>query len=417
MNTINGDTERPASVRASRERDTWYYPPEIADDLKGVDLADEVKAEILACAWEYTRCVIPHYTNWDRYIAFARVTVVGIVAEFKGSLVEVMKGDNILGYSLSGILTTLFRGTPKHEDMAREFRSFILISADKSSNRRNGELFRRYVNSLAQSPSCWFRLRDCDGLARFTIAASLACNDVYDLWFSEEQFGMLIEIAITMYDAVGFYKHRSEGEVHSTFAYMPHDMRVKAFRQCREVLWALDTAWARQPKMAVVLNFVRIFGGAIHMMMRRYRFVDEDLTIGRPETEHVVTQTRANFKLWNRIDAVNDVGEESIQRYRDALAREDVLLFPGLAEILETAGDGLCDTCHYRASYGAKTTHRFGGVELCDSCKASWRKFLVAFPERAAQAFPELVDVYNRGITSAPGKFAVTVAGGDARND
>ncbi|KAJ6597651.1 hypothetical protein DFH09DRAFT_1132373 [Mycena vulgaris] len=402
MNTINGKTERPASVWAPRERDAWYYPPEIADDLKGVNLVDEVKAEILTCAWEYTRCVIPHYTNWERYI-FARVTVVGIVAEFKGSLVEVMKGDNILGYSLSGILTTLFRGTPKHEDMAREFRSFILISADKSSNRRNGELFRRYVNSLAQSPSCWFRLRDCDGLARFTIAASLACNDVYDLWLSEEQFGILIEIAITMYDAVGLDKHRSEGEVHSTFAY--------AFRQCREILWALDAAWARQPKMAIVPSFVRIFGGAIHMMMLRYRFVDEDRNIGKPETVHVVTQTRANFKLWNRIDAANDVGEESIQRYRDVLALEDELLFPGLAEILETAGDGLCDTCHHRALYGAETTHRFGGVELCEGCKANWREFLVTFPERAAQAFPELVDVYSRGFTSASGKFA---AGGDA---
>ncbi|KAJ6597673.1 hypothetical protein DFH09DRAFT_1399325 [Mycena vulgaris] len=411
MDTINGKTERPASVRAPRERDTWYYPPEIADDLKGVNLADEVKAEILACAWEYTRCVIPHYTNWDRYIAFACVTVVGIVAEFKGSLVEVMKGDNILGYSLSGILTTLFRGTRWHEDMAREFRNFILISADKSSNRRNGELFRRYVNSLPQSSSCWFRLRDCDCLARFTIAASLACNDEYDLWFSEEQFGILIEIAITMYDAVAFYKHRSEGEVHSTFAYMPHDMRVKAFRQYREILWALDAAWAGEPEMAVVLNFLRIFGGAIHMMMRRYQLVDEDSTIGKPETEHVVTQTHAHVRLWNRVDAANDVGEESIQRYRDVLAREDELLFPGLAEILETAGDGLCDTCHYRASYGAETTHRFGGVELCDGCKANWREFLVTFPERAAQAFPELVDVYSRGVTSASGKFT---AGGDA---
>ncbi|KAJ6597669.1 hypothetical protein DFH09DRAFT_1399322, partial [Mycena vulgaris] len=133
---INGKTERPTSVRAPRERDTWYYPPEIADDLKGVNLADEVKAEILACAWEYTRCVIPQYTNWDRYIASARVTVVGIVAEFKGSLVEVMKGDNILGYSLSGILATLFRGTPKHEDMAREFRNFILISATKGQREQ-----------------------------------------------------------------------------------------------------------------------------------------------------------------------------------------------------------------------------------------------------------------------------------------
>ncbi|KAJ6489435.1 hypothetical protein DFH09DRAFT_1105411 [Mycena vulgaris] len=53
-----------------------------------------------------------------------------------------------------------------------------------------------------------------------------------------------------------------------------------------------------------------------------------------------------------------------------------------------------------RTSYGAETTHRFGGVELCNGCKDKWRDFLESFPERAAQAFPEIVDVYNRAITS-----------------
>lgn len=53
----------------------------------------------------------------------------------------------------------------------------------------------------------------------------------------------LCEIGDTMYDSVAFYKHRSEGETNSTFAYMPPDLRVQAFRQCREVLWALDAAW------------------------------------------------------------------------------------------------------------------------------------------------------------------------------
>jgi hypothetical protein len=39
------------------------------------------------------------------------------------------------------------------------------------------------------------------------------------------------------------------------------------------------------------------------MLMGRYRFVDENLTIGKPETEHVVMQARANFKLWYCIEA------------------------------------------------------------------------------------------------------------------
>ncbi|KAJ7691576.1 hypothetical protein B0H17DRAFT_557715 [Mycena rosella] len=387
---------------APRERDTWYYPPCIADDLTGANLPAEIKGEILACTWEYTRCVIPQYTNWNRYIAWMRLLMMAIVVEFKGSMVDVTAGDTILGHSLSDTLTALFKGTPGHEDMAREFRAFLLITADKASDKRYGELFRRYVNCLAQSPKLWFRMRACDFFARFTIAAALACSDLDDVWFSDDEFDMLCEIGMTMYDAVAFYKHRSEGETHNTFAYMPEEMRVKAFRQCREVLWALDAAWARQPKMQVVTNFLRFSGGAIHMMMRRYRFVDEGLTIGKPETEHVVTQTRANFKLWNRVDAnrVKEVGEQDIQRYRDVLARSDELMFRGLAEALQTAGDGHCDTCRYRASYGAEVTHRFGGVELCERCRAEWRDFLERFPERAAQVFPELVDMYNRAIST-----------------
>jgi hypothetical protein len=285
--------------------------------------------------------------------------------------------------------------------MAREYRTFLLITADKASNRRDSELFRRYVNSLAHSPKQWFRMRDCDALARFTIAAALACNDLDDVWLSEEQFDMLGEIGITLYDAVAFYKHRSEGETNSTFAYMPEDLRVKAFRQCREVLWALDVAWARQRKMQVVNNFVRFFGGPIHMMMRRYRFVEEDLTIGKPETNQVITQTRVNFKLWNRVDAnkMKDISEEDIQRYKDILARSEELMFRGLDQLPETGGDGVCDTCRYRASYGAETTHRFGGVELCAGCRAKWRGFLESFPDRATQVFPELMNTF-KSITS-----------------
>ncbi|KAJ7503336.1 hypothetical protein B0H11DRAFT_2357469 [Mycena galericulata] len=174
----------PHSAPAPRERDTWLYPPEIAEDLKDVDLADEVKAEILATAWEYTRCVIPHYTNWGRYIAFVRTIAVATGAELKGSLVDVMAGDNFLGYSIEGILAALFEGTSNHAYYAREYRCALLIMGEKASNRRDGELFRQYANSLVQSPRNWCRMRDCDSLARYTLAAALACNDLDDVWFS-----------------------------------------------------------------------------------------------------------------------------------------------------------------------------------------------------------------------------------------
>ncbi|KAJ7496431.1 hypothetical protein FB451DRAFT_1018031 [Mycena latifolia] len=395
-------TERLTPGPAPRARDTWYYTRDIDDDLQDLNIPEEVKAEVFAIAYEYIRCVIPHCNNWERYLAFLRIIIISVVAEFNGTIVDVLASDNFLGYSVTDLLDTLFQGSPTRENMERELRTCILFMAEKSSSRRDGELFRRYANCLADSPKQWFRMRDCDALARFTIMAALACNDVLDVSFSEEQLEIFGEIGITMYDAVAFYKHRSEGEVCSTFAYAPDDMRVVAFRQCREVLWALDAAWAGRPGMLIVPNFLRIFGGAIHMLMRRYRFVDEDLTIGVPETEEVVSLTRANFKLWYRIDAdkTSEVREESFQRYKDVLAASEEVLFPGLAQTLETAGDGNCDTCIHRAAYGAEDTHCFGGVQLCDDCRASWRHFLESFPDRAAKAFPELGEMYTKGIPS-----------------
>lgn len=102
----------------------WYYPPDIANDLKDVDLPDRVKQEIFATAWEYTRCVIPEYTNWSRYVAFMRIIVMGIIAEFKGSLMDVANDDNVVGYSLTEVLDTLCGGTAgQYVTAVRQFRS------------------------------------------------------------------------------------------------------------------------------------------------------------------------------------------------------------------------------------------------------------------------------------------------------
>jgi hypothetical protein len=81
----------------------------------------------------------------------------------------------MLGYDLDEVLDGVFAGTPGHEEMKREYRTFLLVTGDKASHRRDSELFRRYVNALGKSPRDWFRLRDCDALARFTIAAALVC--------------------------------------------------------------------------------------------------------------------------------------------------------------------------------------------------------------------------------------------------
>lgn len=93
-------------------RDIWYYPPDFANDLHDVDLPAHVKQEVLACAWEYIRCVVPQYTNWPRYAAFMRVIVIGTIAEFNGDMVDVTTDtSNLLGYDLEATLTILFGGT------------------------------------------------------------------------------------------------------------------------------------------------------------------------------------------------------------------------------------------------------------------------------------------------------------------
>ena len=314
--------------------------------------------------------------------------IMGVIAEFRGSLVNVAASDEIVGYSLDGTLADLFDGTACHAHMTREYETFLLITAENTSERRDDELFRRYVNALAASPQLWFRLRDCDVLARFTIAAALACNDLDEFWFTDDQVDILTEIGDTLYDAVAFYKHRAEGETNNTFTYMPADTRVEAFRVACEVLWALDVASARRPDHLIAMNFVRFFGGPIHMM-RRYRFVEEKLSIGSPEDDIVIQQTGCNFKLWNRMDA-GERFESNDDHYNAMLARQDELMFRGFADCLQKDGDGDCSRCCYWRSYGVRSSSQFGGVKLCDLCRNRWRCFLQALPDRDEKVFPDI---------------------------
>ena len=91
--------------------DNWHYPSVLANDLQGVDLPQKTKDEVFTTAFEYARTVIPTYTNWKRYVAFMRIIVIGTIAEFRGKLVDVMAGDDMLGYNLDEVLATLFTGT------------------------------------------------------------------------------------------------------------------------------------------------------------------------------------------------------------------------------------------------------------------------------------------------------------------
>lgn len=90
----------------------WHFPTELSEDLQDVKLPKETKQEILACAYQYARCVIPDYTNWDRYIAFMRLVVIAAIAEFRGDLIDILSSNTVVGYNIDELLSILFTETP-----------------------------------------------------------------------------------------------------------------------------------------------------------------------------------------------------------------------------------------------------------------------------------------------------------------
>jgi hypothetical protein len=59
------------------------------------------------------------------------------------------------------------------------------------------------------------------------------------------------------------------------------------------------------------------------VVMRRYRFVEDGMMIGLPETSTVVKQARQNIKLWNRVDVENG-NVQDVKRYNHLIARRPV---------------------------------------------------------------------------------------------
>lgn len=371
----------------------WYYPREIANDLDEVNLPPAVKAEILACAWEYSRSIIPQYTNWKRYVAFMRIIIIGTIAEFRGSLFDMAEdADNMLGYSLDQVLHDLFEDTVGAKDMSLEYKTFLTVTSEKTSERRYDKFFQDYARAISSSPENWFRLRDCDALCRFTIAAALVCNDIDDLWLSEEQWNVLAEIGDTLYDAVAFYKHRAEGETNNTFAYVPESVRVHAYEKAREILWALDMTFAKTHGWAYIINMLRFFGGPIHMTMRRYRFVEEDLTIGKPEDETVRDAAKKHVKLWHRLDFDLAKQQLSEARLRKILSMQDRIFFPGFVDILEQVkgNDSLLSTPD-DPDASADGEHLFGGKIARATVAEQWGLYVLQLDARVKSAFPEVV--------------------------
>ena len=67
----------------------------------------------------------------------------------------------------------------------------------------------------------------------------------------------------------------------------------------REVADVMGRRAGKKIKVWAVRSAVaRFVGGPIHQVMRRYRFVEDGLIVGRPETADVVTQALHNAELW-----------------------------------------------------------------------------------------------------------------------
>jgi superfamily II helicase len=66
-----------------------------------------------------------------------------------------------------------------------------------------------------------------------------------------------------------------------------------------------------------------------------------------------------------------------------------------LRDFLEASDEELCQHCQSRQSYGADTSHAFGGVELCKKCNEEWAAYVESFPDRFAKVFPEIKSVIS----------------------
>ncbi|MFD8380520.1 hypothetical protein ACFV2X_18550 [Streptomyces sp. NPDC059679] len=180
-----------------------------------------------------------------------------------------------------------------------------------------------------------------------------------------------------MYDAIAYHKHRAEGEICNTFAYASPDLRQRTYRSYRETLWEIDAHWGDTPERTPVVNFLRGIAGPIHMTMRRYRFVEDGLTIGNSESVDTIAQARKNVKLWYRL---NSTPQEN-SYYQEILASQDRVLFPGFAEILEKARQD-CPGCEYPSQY-TPLPNQFASVRVCAAHQDAFNTHLAELPTRA----------------------------------
>lgn len=119
-----------------RHQDAFFFPDEFANDLIGIPcLSARMRDEVLNTAWEYSRVVIPHYTNWARFCCYVRLSAIGIIAEYNGELTDIAATSKILGYDVDELLDAMLLNRPGAEETKREYRTYLLITSAKSSGR------------------------------------------------------------------------------------------------------------------------------------------------------------------------------------------------------------------------------------------------------------------------------------------
>ena len=106
------------------------------NDLVGIPgLTEAARQEVLTTAWEYSRVIIPQYSNWERFSCWVRFMIIGILAEYEGGVLDIAVSGKQLGYDVEELLRTMLRGRPGAEEMKREYRAFLLVTSDKCSER------------------------------------------------------------------------------------------------------------------------------------------------------------------------------------------------------------------------------------------------------------------------------------------
>jgi hypothetical protein len=383
---ITKPTLLPPEARPKRGK-TWLFPRIFANDLAEIALPESTKQDILSCAWDFARNILPEIRDWGRYIAFVRILVIAFLSEFPGDYLDRLRdADNLFGYKLNELLELLFCHLDEdvRHGVEAELRTFLLkqsVRGGKEMSASQRSLLN-HKSAIDSSPENWFRMRDFESLFRFLIAAVLACNGYSEDYclFSEDQLQLLSEMNTVIYDTVTFRKH-ADADLASIFDFVPEIKRSTIFREYREVLLAMDAAFAWNSSAHVHIRYLmRNLGGSFRKAIRRSCFVSSSLVVRR----HVSNESRPG----------SGPATASAHSQISILMQEQPITRP-ISNINGRSHLGRqrqgCDTTLGHTSRTSLQAPR--DCPLSDKCANMWLAWLDSIEERAAEAFPQLKNI------------------------